>query len=165
MLLERTQLPPPTLYRYFRDLAPPPYNGGKDGLIVAVVTQWTVDWQAWMDQVLSRRGSPQDRVARLFTELERWLKARQWRGSLAANAAAEIADPNHPVHKVIANHRSEVRDRLRALAAEAGVADPSDAARLLQVLLDGAMAGARMEHGPGPVRVARDAARLVLASN
>jgi AcrR family transcriptional regulator len=152
VLFQQANITPPTLYGLI---------GSKDDLIVAVVTKWCEDWLAWMDAALNRPGSPHDRLGRLFNALERWLRDHDWHGSLAANAAATL-NVNHPVQAVISEYRKEVRQRLRALAVEAGTADPNDVARRLQVLLDGAMAGAQMEQGSGPVRAARRAADVVL---
>jgi AcrR family transcriptional regulator len=152
VLFEQANITPPTLYRLF---------GDKDGLIVGVIQAWDQDFQVWMAGVLEGSGTPHQRLVRLFTQLERRLKEHDWSGSLAANAAAALP-ADHPVNKVIAEHRKQVRNRLRAIAVEAGDADPNDVARRLQVLLDGAMAGAQMEHGPGPVRAARGAINSAL---
>jgi AcrR family transcriptional regulator len=155
VLFQQANITPPTLYGRI---------GDKDDLIVAVVTKWCQDWLAWMNATLSRSGTPRDRLERLFTALERWLREHNWRGSLAANATAALA-ADHPVQAVIGEHRKEVRNQLRAVAVEAGIADPDNVARQLQVLLDGAMIGAKMDRGAGPVRAARDAASLVLAKS
>jgi AcrR family transcriptional regulator len=156
VLFEQANITPPTLYRLFDD---------KDDLINAVVQAWGQDFQTWMAGVLEgpeeEPGTADDRLVRLFTELELRQKEHGWSGSLAANAAAALP-ASHPVNKVIAEHRKQVRTRLRTIAVEAGVADPNDVARRLQVLLDGAMAGASMEHGPGPIRAARSAINSAL---
>jgi AcrR family transcriptional regulator len=152
VLFRQADITPPTLYQLI---------GSKDDLIVEVVKKWCEDWLAWMDSVLNRSSTADDRLVALFKGLERWLAEREWRGSLAANAAATL-NASHPVHAVIAEHRRQVRDRLRVLVTESGSVDPNVTARKLHVLLDGAMAGAWMEQGPAPVRAALETARSVV---
>jgi len=62
-----------------------------------------------------------------------------FRGCPFINAAAEYADPAHPVRALVAEHRRWMVDTAAALLAELGLTDPVGAAEELVVLRDGAM--------------------------
>jgi len=57
-----------------------------------------------------------------------------------------------------------MRALLDELTATAGAGDPAALAAQVQVLLDGAMIGAILDQGPGPIRAARAQAQILLTA-
>lgn len=146
----------PILYRHY---------GDKDGMIVAATDHWDSDFRARLDHVLQAHDTPRAKLLALFDFLERWLADHQWRGWLVADAAMEFADnTTHGVHQVVAHHRHAMRALLGDLAATAGARDPNALAVQVQVLLDGAMIGAILDHGPDPIRAARAEVEILLSA-
>jgi hypothetical protein len=79
----------------------------------------------------------------------------KWRGGPFLNTGTEFPEPDHPARTVILAHKRAVRERLRALAAAAGVRGPDFLAQQLQLLIDGAYA---IGHSLGPKRPAKTVA-------
>jgi AcrR family transcriptional regulator len=68
-----------------------------------------------------------------------------FRGCAFINAASEFEDPEHPVRKVVAEHRRWYRERLRRAFADAGHNRPGNAARHFVMLRDGAVTGGYLD--------------------
>jgi AcrR family transcriptional regulator len=86
-----------------------------------------------------------------------------FRGCPFINAAAEYADPGHPVRRAVDAHRRWFRQTIQDLLAEAGVPDPAETADQLVMLRDGAMVSGYLGD-PGRVTSAlRNAASAVVA--
>ena len=120
-----------TLYRHF---------GGKDGMVVAALEQWSAGSIAWLVDEVDRYGDdPEARFAGLWTVLERRLSAAAGGGSLIVVAAVELRrEPEHPAWKAIAEHRAGMRQLLEDLVKPLEVADPPAVAARLQLLVEGA---------------------------
>ncbi|NKQ58993.1 TetR/AcrR family transcriptional regulator [Amycolatopsis sp. K13G38] len=73
--------------------------------------------------------------------------ASGFRGCPFINAAAEYADPGHPVRQAVAAHRAWFAGLLRDLLAELGIGDSSTVVDQLMMLRDGAMVGGYLGAG------------------
>jgi hypothetical protein len=123
-------------------------------------------WLRWLSGELGRRGdTPRSRLLGLWDVLEDWFASDGFATSLLAGGVAELrGDPDHPAHAVIAAHRAALRELLVELARSAGAADPVGLAAQLQVLVEGAIAGAVVDRQPAVARTGRRLTRLVLAT-
>jgi AcrR family transcriptional regulator len=157
MLSEHSGVPAaPMMYRHF---------GDKDGLIVAATEAWEADFRARLAEHLQAQDAPRAKLPAVLDFAEHWLADHQWRGWLVADAAIELAeDTAHGVHQVVARHRQAMRALLGDLVAAVGASDSTALAEQVQVLLDGAMIGAIIERGPGPIRVARAQVEILLSA-
>jgi AcrR family transcriptional regulator len=157
MLSEHSGVPAaPMMYRHF---------GDKDGLIVAATDAWEADFRAQLAERLQAQDNPRAKLLGVFDFVERWLADHQWRGWLVADAAIELAeDSAHGVHQVVARHRQAMRALLGDLVGAAGAAGSAALAEQMQVVLDGAMIGAIIERGPGPIRAARTQVEILLSA-
>jgi AcrR family transcriptional regulator len=147
-----------TLYRHFES---------KDKLLAAALEQWGAEWLRWLQERIDRQGDdPELRVAALWDTLAEWFASEGFRGSFVANVATELCgDPDHPAQKVIAEHRMALRQLLEDLAKGAGAHEPADLAAELQLLLDGAVAMAAVDHRPTIVASARALASAAIAAS
>lgn len=119
-----------TLYRHFES---------KDELIA----EWARGIVAgkerlWEELAAKHPNDPQqqlvewsERVAAKLAEMER-------RGSMLANALAELPDKNHPARRVIQAHKLREHKHIQRLCEAAGFQDPALAANLFFLLLEGA---------------------------
>jgi AcrR family transcriptional regulator len=137
-----------TPYRQFKS---------KDELVVATLEQWSAQWLHDLADRIDRHGDDgRARYAGLWDALEDWFATDGFRGSFVANAAAELrSEPRHPAHTVIAEHRQAVRQLLEDLAKGAGASEPGALAAQLQLLVDGAIALAAVDHQPAAAANAR----------
>lgn len=139
-----------TLYRHF---------ASKDELIAewarGIISQKETEW----DELAAKHpNNPQgqliewsQRVAAKLAEIER-------RGSMLANALAELPEADHPARRVIQAHKTRERKRVQRLCTEAGFQDPELAANLFYMLLEGAHACVQCT---GMKRIGEDLVRLV----
>src|SRR5215217_4910451 len=105
-----------TLYAHFPS---------KDDLIAAYLRRRSESWRQHVDKELARRGgSPAEKIDAVFAVLADGCASPGFRGCPFINAAAEYPDPTHPGRVVSDAHRQWVREVLRDLTAEAGVAEP-----------------------------------------
>jgi AcrR family transcriptional regulator len=119
-----------TFYRHFPT---------KDDLIVAYLER-RAKWER--DAIAHARESADD-VPDVFRIIAEAIGAEScspgFRGCPFINAAAEYADPEHPVRRVVDTHRRWFKQTIQDLLDEINVTDPAPAADQLVMLRDGAM--------------------------
>ena len=111
-----------------------------------------------------RAATPRAQLEQLFAELESAIASPEFRGCPFANASAELADPEHPAHKVIRRHKDRMRRWMRARARAAGAVDPGELSRQLMIVYEGAQAQSLVQRSPRPARDARKVARVLIDS-
>jgi AcrR family transcriptional regulator len=116
----------------------------KDALIVAYLERSNERFWAWVDAAIAEVEAPRAKLIALFDAVAELATSPECLGCTFQGTAAEFPDTRHPAHRVAQAHKRSVLRRLRALAAQAGAADPDDLARALLLLMDGAFAAARM---------------------
>ena len=139
-----------TLYRHFES---------KDELIAewarGIVGQKEALWDElsakYPDDAQQQLIEWSERVAAKLAEMER-------RGSMLANALAELPDKNHPARRVIQAHKLREHKHIQKLCTDAGFQDPELAANLFFLLLEGAQ---NCVQCTGMRRVGEDLVRLV----
>jgi AcrR family transcriptional regulator len=144
-----------TLYRHFPS---------KDDLIAGwlerVDAQFWESFDCWAGPAAVPAG---DRLLGIFSGLETLVGSPQCRGCPFLLAASEFPEPATRGHEVARRHKDRLRERLRALAAEAGAREADTLGDHLLLLMDGAFMAARLfgvaDH-PGR-RVARAAEALL----
>jgi AcrR family transcriptional regulator len=156
-IIGQADVAPMTLYRQF---------GNKDTLVAATLELWSTSWLHRLSDAMDRRGDdPSDRFDGLWDELEAWVAEEPFRGSFVANAATELrSEPDHPAKARIAQHRQALRQLLEDLAKSAGAHDPTILAAQLQLVIDGAVAGASVDRDPTSASGARALARAALTA-
>lgn len=136
-----------TLYKQF---------GGKAGLVTAYLEARDARWRADLERAVAAAGDdPIARVLAVFDALEQWMLDTQFRGCSFANAAAELADIDHPARAVISGHKQALRRRLAALVRDTGAADPEGIADELLVVFEGALATAALDSIDHPTATAK----------
>jgi AcrR family transcriptional regulator len=129
-----------TLYRHFPS---------KDDLIAAWLER--VDAQFWRS-FESWAGTDEERPARerllgVFAGLQKLVGSPKCLGCPFLLAAAEFPEPATRGHAVARRHKTRLRERLRAMAAETGAEDADALGDQLLLLMDGAFMAARLFGG------------------
>jgi AcrR family transcriptional regulator len=146
-----------TLYRNFRS---------KDELILDFLRRreqlWTRDWlQAEAQQ---RGHSPQARLLAIFEVFGEWFADPDFDGCAFLTTMIEIKDPESPVRQASVQHLANIREFIKALAAEAGIADTDAFARQWHILMKGSIMAAH-EGDLAAARRARGLGVLLLRSH
>jgi AcrR family transcriptional regulator len=130
-IIERVGTTKVTFYRHFRS---------KDDLIVAYLerrAQWERDA---VTQAREQAGGDPDAALRLIADgIGAASCSPGFRGCPFINAAAEYADPTHPVRQVVDRHRRWFHDAFEEMLAPVDIDDRSAVAAHLVLLRDGAM--------------------------
>jgi AcrR family transcriptional regulator len=146
-----------SLYRHF---------GTKDDLVAAFLAREDQDfWGTWDSVAEQHKADPK---AELCAHLG-WIAERVgrpgYRGCPQINVAAEFAEADHPARKVAADHKREMRRRLKTLAERLGVARPHELAGQLALLINGAFVSSQvLDPGEAVPLLERTAEALIAAS-
>jgi AcrR family transcriptional regulator len=86
-------------------------------------------------------GSPGEILDVLFAELSRWSAKPSWTGTGFTRLAMELADlPGHPARAIAHRHKAAMEDWWASVLERAGVPSPTERAREVVLLLEGATA-------------------------
>jgi AcrR family transcriptional regulator len=144
-----------TLYYHFRS---------KDELLAAVL-------ELQHDLALSRirkhadryTGRAEEMLTVLFKELARWSAKPGWTGAGFTRLAMELADlPGHPARAVAKRHKAAVESWWTDVLDKAGVSLPSDRAREVALLIEGATALILVHGDAGYADAAAEAAKRLI---
>jgi AcrR family transcriptional regulator len=124
-IIAEAQVAKATFYRHFKS---------KDDLVVAYLNR---EYQRHRDVLENVPGDGSLRIEAIFEKLGEVSLGPGFRGCPFLNAAAEFADPDHPVRSVVADYRAWFRDYMRALLTESGRPDDARAAEFLLLVRDG----------------------------
>ncbi len=144
-----------TLYKHFPT---------KDDLIVACLRLVDARYRDRLHTGGAGAGSPTDRVLGIFDSLRDWFATPSFRGCAFVNATVELADPNHPAHEAVMEHKTSTREWVAELLVDCGVDDPPFVARQIVQLMEGAITTALLEQDPTAADVARATAAQILAA-
>jgi AcrR family transcriptional regulator len=141
-----------TLYAHF---------ASKDDLVAAYLERADREWRARLEAAAAAAGDDaRDQLVGLFAALEQACARDGFRGCAFLNTAAEA--PGTPAHRITTEHKARVRMWVRDLARRAGAPHPSELARALTLLLDGALAAGTLDDAPAAAHTARAAARVLV---
>ena len=119
-----------TLYRHF---------SSKDELVAAYLSDLAAEGETLWDKAQAAHpGEPMAQLRFILREVSRFAADSAGRGCALANAAVELAAPNHPARRVVEAHKKRQRERLVKLVREAGFAHPERVADELFLLVEGA---------------------------
>lgn len=125
-----------TLYRHFPS---------KDLLIAAWLNRADAQFWGHFERWAGDVSLPaRDRLIGVFAGLEKLVSSPRCHGCPFLLAASEFPEPDTEAHLVARHHKTELRARLRALAADAGAADAAALGDQLLLLMDGAFMAARL---------------------
>lgn len=143
-----------TLYKHFQS---------KDLLIVEFLRRRDENWRCWLEVTVERYATtPTERLLAIFDVLEEWFKSPDFRGCAFINAAVELANPEHPAHQTVVEHKQLVYAYILKLAQDAKVNNPKSLSRHLMLLIEGAIVTALIENSAEAAQQARLAALALL---
>jgi AcrR family transcriptional regulator len=139
-----------TLYAHFPS---------KDDLILAVLRHQEERVLAYFRTAMERHGKrTKDRLRAFFAALKEWFESPGFRGCAFQNAAAELADPDHPGARFVRDHKRRFAGLLRGFVEESIGKEAARLAPMIAMLVEGAIVIAVVQGTPEAADVARDAA-------
>jgi len=146
-----------TFYKHFKS---------KDLLVVEFLKRRDEMWRAWFEATVNRLApNVQDRPLAIFDALEERFSRQDFRGCAFINTMVEIADGDHMAHQAAAEHKQKVKELVRGVLSDAGMADADELASAFLLLMDGAIVTAVRERKPGSARAAKKVAAILLSNS
>lgn len=137
--------------------------GSKDGLIVAAYEALDLPvFRMLTEAAEAASDTPRGQLEAFFAQTETMIRMPDFRGCPFSNASAELADSDHPAHKVVRRHKERIRRWLLRRARDAGARKPEELTRQLMLVFAGAQAQALVEQSPRAAREARAIAATLL---
>jgi AcrR family transcriptional regulator len=137
--------------------------GGKDGLLLEVIRQASVEDEGWFRAAVDGGGrNPRKRLLNIFDELDVMVTQPGFRGCRYLAADLSFADVGHPIHDETSAHRQRVRAMIEKELADLGHPSRRRAAEQLQLLIEGVLAAGAASIVAHPGRLARELAEAVL---
>jgi AcrR family transcriptional regulator len=143
------------------------YNsfGSKDGLVEAVLEREGRAWRAWFLDMIDGPGGPaRERLARIGPALKLWFSREDFFGCPFINAVGESDKADDRMRTLALAHKKIVLERLAALCAEAGAAEPIEMAHALGLVIDGAVVAALVTRNASAADVAGRACQAICAA-
>ena len=132
-----------TFYRHFPT---------KDDLIAAYLTRQLSESEQQLTQKRAELEGDPAAVLRWYADaIGAVTQLPGFRGCAFINAAAELSQPDHPGHQVVADHRTWLIGQFAELLTELGVDDVDAKAEQLMMLRDGAMVAGYVGRTPEAV--------------
>ncbi|MGH7035714.1 MAG: TetR/AcrR family transcriptional regulator [Stellaceae bacterium] len=131
-----------TLYRHFES---------KDVLIAECLLGLVGELDAaWAEIAETHRGDPLGQLRAWLRRVGEFKLSEADRGCAFVNAAAELADKDHPARRVIEAYKTQNRERLIRLCEEAGLVEPDLLADKMFLLCEGARVSMQSIGPKGP---------------
>jgi AcrR family transcriptional regulator len=136
----------------------------KDELVAEYLEQKGREFWVWWDGIVAAHADDaRAQIEALFDAYVTTTCFEDSRGCAFANASVEIADEDHPARHVAVRQKTEMRQRFRTLAAQAGAAKADELGDALMLLMEGGYLTRRtFEHGDGPLQAAALTARVLI---
>lgn len=112
----------------------------KDALVAAILAEDAAEYDAWLEEAMAPAATPAARLQALIEASAVEVAEPGVCGCPMLLAQAEFRDPAHPTYQVVAAFKHGCRERIRALAEQAGARDPEQLADQLSVAIEGAIA-------------------------
>lgn len=139
----------------------------KDDLMLAVLEHKN----RWLQELLRERceaaadKSAADHLRGLFDVVEHFIDADDFQGCIFVNVAMEFRLQHEPAHRAAAEHKQAIEAIVRALAAQAGAADPAALAKELCLVMEGAYVTRQVTGDRKSAEIARRVAERVIAAH
>jgi AcrR family transcriptional regulator len=151
-IIERAGVAKASLYNTF---------GSKDALVRAYLDARHASTAARIEEGIARYDTPREQLLGIFEVQAEVFTRPTFRGCAFVAASGE-SKPGGVVEEATDEFRTEIRARLRGLAAAAGAADPGLLAAQLQALYDGATITARLDRTADAGVASRAAAAILI---
>jgi AcrR family transcriptional regulator len=153
-IADRAGVTKKTLYYHFRS---------KDELMAAYLETRHGEVMARYQRWAGTTGTASDRIQRMFRRLAAASMEPTWRGCSFVRAVCELANlPGHPAYLAARKHKRTFEAWFAGLLKVEGRSNCDSLARVLMVLLDGAIVQVLIHKDPNYARAAASAARELL---
>ena len=134
----------------------------KDALVAAILCADAAAYGAWFAEATASAPTPAAKLRAAVEAFAAKPEEPDHCGCPLLLAQAEFRDPEHPTHRLVAEHKTRMCETLADLAREAGAARPELLGDTLAMLIDGAWSTMPYMGGARAAEVLRQGADAVL---
>ena len=134
----------------------------KDALVAAILCADAAAYGAWFAEATASAPTPAAKLRAVVEAFAAKLEEPDHCGCPLLLAQAEFRDPEHPTHRLVAEHKTRMCEILTDLARKAGAARPELLGDTLAMLIDGAWSTMPYMGGARAAEVLRQGADAVL---
>lgn len=146
-----------TFYKHFKS---------KDLLVLEFLKRRDEQWRAWFESAVCRLApNAEDRPLAIFDALEERFSRKDFRGCAFINTMVEMADGDHIAHQAADEHKQNVQRMVRSFLSGAGINKSAELAKVLSLLMDGAIVTAVRERKPDAAKTAKRIALSLLSTS
>lgn len=143
-----------TMYTHFRT---------KEELIIAALRQHDSQFRNFFMREVEKTGtSPQEKLLGIFDVAHAWFAQNNFFGCVFINAVGEYSNTDSPVRTISRNFKTMMRTYVEELCTAANAAHPTELAKELGILLEGAIVTAQVSQDPMAANTAKNIAKLVI---
>lgn len=134
----------------------------KSALVCVYLAERDERYRSWVDNWLADHPDT-DPALGVFDALDAWMNTQGSLGCAFVHAHAELlAEPEHPAHQVIREHKHWLHEKFHALVRRTHSSEPSLLATQLLALHEGAIVLGSTSDVPDAISAARQAAERLL---
>ena len=154
-IVEQSCVTKKTLYAHFRS---------KEELVLAVLRQYDgLARNEFMRRVERGGKTPRARLVAAFDFAELWFQQSNFYGCLFINTIGEYSDKDTPIRQICKEYKKLVKGYIQELCEQAGGSNPRELAEELAMLLEGATVTAQVSQNPQTAKIAKRAAKALIA--
>jgi AcrR family transcriptional regulator len=142
-----------TLYAHF---------ASKDELILAALRYREAKVLAFFEEAIARYSRRKDPLQAFFAALKELLEQPDFRGCPFLNAAAELADAEHPGMTFVREHKKRFREMLHGLVQRSLGRSSTRLTAMVSLLVEGAILSAVVHRSSAAADTARAAALMLV---
>lgn len=133
----------------------------KTDIVQAVLARKHLEWESGLTGAVADAGAdPRERLLAVYSHLEDWFCADDFRGCAFINAFGELGGTNPEVAEIVRDHKASFQQYMTRLVVDAG--GPASLAAQLSILAEGAQSTAAIAADPQVAVQARNAAEVLI---
>lgn len=138
----------------------------KEDLMIAALEMQNRWLQDTFRAMIRERGGPTaiGQIYALLDVVESIIESDEYHGCIFVNVSMEFPLPHEPAHVLASQNKQAIEDIVHALAVEAGATVPHALAQELCLIMEGAYVTRHVTGNKQTIDIARQIARLVIAS-
>ena len=141
----------------------------KEALCIAYLQARHKVWMGWLADSLSGNMSAEEKITGIFDFLRDWMSGSNFRGCAFLNIATEIPARDSKIREEVIKHKNDLQNYLETIIDGLAVSgacikktDTRSAARMIYVLVEGAIVASQNYGEVWPIDDARSAAQELL---
>ncbi|MEN8136657.1 MAG: TetR/AcrR family transcriptional regulator [Thermodesulfobacteriota bacterium] len=141
----------------------------KEALCIAYLQARHSLWMGWLRESVEGNETPKEKLLGVFLFLKKWMQESNYRGCAFLNIASEVPLQDSKIRSEVTNHKEDLQAYLKELILDVFESDKtheeSDAqqlARMIYVLVEGAIVSSQNFNNIWPIEAAQEAAESLL---